>query len=145
LNIGEKKAAAKIREMKDSGRTKITLVKSVKGQKVSICIKQHKVEKILARWYFFFIGDDSFQYAKEDARHKVQDSFAKALKNLRLANGFTQQQLADKLSVSKVYICRMENGKKYLSISQMDKIAKMMGAEISIVLRGRNKKPPLEN
>lgn len=51
------------------------------------------------------------------------------IKNYRIANGLTQEKLADLCNISRDYISEIERGKKFPSLKRLFVIAEAMGIE----------------
>ena len=51
--------------------------------------------------------------------------FGEKLKALRLGQGFTQQQLADRIGVAKSVVCYYESGSRYPSYDVLVRIARL--------------------
>jgi len=66
----------------------------------------------------------------------VQMSFGNRLKLLREVNSLSQEQLAQRVSSSRVYICELECGKANPSIKVLSNIAKGLGVTLSELLDG---------
>ena len=60
--------------------------------------------------------------------------FSNRLKELRLGNGLTQKQLADKLNVSQNAIYNWENGKRQPDFQTLEKLAKIFDVNIDFLL-----------
>jgi conserved hypothetical protein len=59
------------------------------------------------------------------------------LKVLRMKNGLTQFQLAEKLNVHEKHICKIETGKQNVTLKTLEKIAKALEVEPSILLENK--------
>lgn len=59
------------------------------------------------------------------------------LKVLRMKNGSTQFQLAEKLNVHEKHICKIETGKQNVTLKTLEKIAKALEVEPSILLENK--------
>lgn len=57
--------------------------------------------------------------------------FGTKVKNLRIAQGLTQQQLADKSGLHKNYIGMVERGERNPSLKNIETIAMALGVSIS--------------
>jgi DNA-binding XRE family transcriptional regulator len=65
----------------------------------------------------------------EDAKyHRV----AYSIKELRVTNNLTQQQLADKAGLTRSVIARIESGRHNITIASLIKIAESMGEKVKI-------------
>lgn len=60
--------------------------------------------------------------------------FGKRLKKLRNEAGLTQQQLGDKLNVTKVSICSYENGNRMASIETLIDIANLFKVDLDYLI-----------
>jgi transcriptional regulator with XRE-family HTH domain len=60
----------------------------------------------------------------------IRVRIGKRIKELRLGLGLTQEALADKVDLDKTYINEVENGKRNVSVVNLEKI--IIGLEISI-------------
>lgn len=57
------------------------------------------------------------------------------LKALRKFNRMTQQEVADKFSVSKPYICQIETGKNKVTLELVEKYSRLFGIRKSLILQ----------
>ncbi|MEP7363335.1 MAG: helix-turn-helix transcriptional regulator [Acidobacteriota bacterium] len=57
-----------------------------------------------------------------------------ALKLLRLFAGMQQSDLAEKLSISKSYLCELEGGKKEFSLALLSKYSELFNIPVSTML-----------
>ena len=66
--------------------------------------------------------------------YNILKIFGFNLKVLRMKNGLTQFQLAEKLNVHEKHICKIETGKQNVTLKTLEKIAKALEVEPSILL-----------
>lgn len=57
------------------------------------------------------------------------------IKALRIANGFTQEQLADQIGVSRQKYARIENGTNSITLDLLTKIAKSLDVAVGDITR----------
>ena len=70
----------------------------------------------------------------------IQESIVNEIKELRIRNNITQEQLSRLSGVPFATINRLENGKGNPTLSTLQKILDVFGYQLSIV-----RKPPTEN
>lgn len=56
------------------------------------------------------------------------------IKEMRLANGMTQEQLAEKLDTKKSVISRMENHSEDIKLSTLQKVASVFGKQLRVAM-----------
>ena len=56
------------------------------------------------------------------------------IKEMRLANGMTQEQLAEKLDTKKSVISRMENHSEDIRLSTLQKVASVFGKQLRVAM-----------
>ena len=56
------------------------------------------------------------------------------IKELRLENGMTQEQLAEKLDTQKSVISRMENHSEDIRLSTLQKVASVFGKQLRVAM-----------
>ena len=56
------------------------------------------------------------------------------IKEMRLENGMTQEQLAEKLDTKKSVISRMENHSEDIKLSTLQKIASVFGKQLKVAM-----------
>ena len=56
------------------------------------------------------------------------------LKNARISNGLTQQELANRIQTTKSVISRMENHSEDIKLSTIEKVAKALGKKVRIAI-----------
>ncbi len=69
--------------------------------------------------------------------YNILKIFGFNLKVLRMKNGLTQFQLAEKLNVHEKHICKIETGKQNVTLKTLEKIAKALEVEPSILLENK--------
>lgn len=65
----------------------------------------------------------------------IDKSFGKIIKDFRIKNGFTQEDLAEKLEISLKYISRIENGYSGLKTETLIKCMNILGISPNILFR----------
>jgi DNA-binding XRE family transcriptional regulator len=135
FNISETKIIAKITTMMKQGWTTLSLTEKVKGEKTNLCLCPGKVINILTDWYFIYLGDDKYQFQTQETRRRILATLGRSLKSVRIEQGVTQSQLGAQLGVTRAYISSVEFGRKSLSLNQIERIARVLGVEVSIVIR----------
>jgi transcriptional regulator with XRE-family HTH domain len=65
----------------------------------------------------------------------IYDKAGKRLKELRLQQGWTQQQLAEKASISVAFLSFIEQGRRKGSLQTYASLSKALGMDISELLR----------
>lgn len=60
----------------------------------------------------------------------IQDKFAKVIKKYRLAQGLSQEKCALKIGMDRTYYASVENGKRNISLLNIEKIA--LGLNVSL-------------
>lgn len=58
---------------------------------------------------------------------ELVEQVGKRIKLIRTTRGMSQEELADKLEVTKGYISKLENGKKPISLKTTERIAGILG------------------
>lgn len=61
----------------------------------------------------------------------IKEKIGKRIKELRTEAGFTQMELAGRASLDRTYINSVENGKRNISITNIEKIANALNINIS--------------
>jgi transcriptional regulator with XRE-family HTH domain len=69
-------------------------------------------------------------------RSPVARQFGKAVKELRLKKGMTQQQLADACGLDISYVGQIERGQRNPTLGVMQGLASILGVRLSDLLRG---------
>jgi transcriptional regulator with XRE-family HTH domain len=65
----------------------------------------------------------------------IYDKVGKRLKELRLQQGWTQQQLAEKASISVAFLSYIEQGRRKGSLQTYADLAKALGMDLADLLR----------
>ena len=73
------------------------------------------------------------------------DNFANRLKEARLAKGMTEQELADKLHVTRQAVSKWENGINYPDVSLFTKIAEILEVDISYLFYDKESRSKLSD
>ena len=76
---------------------------------------------------------DKFDQEVAEAIHAYQ--VGEAIKQARLANNLTQEQLGEKIGVQRSKISKMENGDN-ISLSTLMRIFKTLGVQVALDLKG---------
>jgi transcriptional regulator with XRE-family HTH domain len=66
---------------------------------------------------------------------EIRLTFARNLRRERLARGISQEKLADRAGLHRTYISSVECGERNISIDNIERIAKALGVEPSLLLR----------
>jgi len=61
--------------------------------------------------------------------------FGDNMKKIRLAKGMSQGDICRALDLDRAYMSNIENGKQNLTISTMEKIAKVLGVDVSDLVK----------
>jgi transcriptional regulator with XRE-family HTH domain len=61
----------------------------------------------------------------------ILDKFGDRVRELRKGQGISQEKLALKIEMDRTYLASVEAGKRNISLSNIEKIAKGLGVEIS--------------
>jgi transcriptional regulator with XRE-family HTH domain len=69
-------------------------------------------------------------------RSPVARQFGKAVKELRLKKGMSQQQLADACGLDISYVGQIERGQRNPTLGVMQGLASILGVRLSDLLRG---------
>ena len=64
----------------------------------------------------------------------IREVFARNLRNLRREKGMSQEALADEAGVDRTYISALERSAYSASITMVEKLAKVLGVEASVLL-----------
>lgn len=62
---------------------------------------------------------------------RTSNSFGQAVRALRVANGLTQEELADRAGLDRSYIGGVERGERNPSLSVIEKIAEGLGVTLA--------------
>lgn len=65
------------------------------------------------------------------AKNSIQIQFGKKVRELRLERGYSQEAFAFECQLHRTYIGCIERGEKNITITNIEKIAKALGVEIS--------------
>jgi len=60
----------------------------------------------------------------------IKLKIGKRIKVLRVQNGFSQEELAARAEIDRTYVNSVENGKRNISIVNIEKIAKALGCSL---------------
>lgn len=77
-----------------------------------------------------FYSDLSFACEREN--RGIRSAVGKRIKSIRLQRDMTQQELAAAADITKVHICRIEEGKYSVGIDVLDKIADALGVSLEL-------------
>ena len=77
------------------------------------------------------------EFLKEYAALEPEHKLAATLIRLRLAKGFTQEDLAKLLNTKQESIARLESGRSLPSLSTLKKVGAALGADLEITLKPR--------
>jgi len=61
----------------------------------------------------------------------IKQKYAKRLRSLRKEAGISQEELAFRAKLDRTYVSSVENGKRNISILNIEKIAKALGISVS--------------
>lgn len=61
----------------------------------------------------------------------IQEKFGKRVRDLRIKKGVSQEALAFKAGIDRTYMTSVENGRRNISIQNIEKIVKALGVSIS--------------
>lgn len=67
---------------------------------------------------------------------KLLQTFGRRVAGIRKSKSMTQSDLAEKVNMSVVAIAYIETGKRWVRLSTLDKIAKVLKTNVSDLLRG---------
>ena len=65
---------------------------------------------------------------------RVQAAFGKAVRKFRTAAGISQERLAELAGLNRTYLGDVERGERNVSIVNMEKIARALGAKLSDIV-----------
>lgn len=60
---------------------------------------------------------------------------ARAVREIRASRSLSQRQLAERMSVPRTYISKIENGKAIPTLGSLERLAKALGVDICVLLR----------
>lgn len=66
----------------------------------------------------------------------IQERIGNRIKELRKHTGLSQEKFALKISMDRTYYASVENGKRNISIVNLEKIANGLGISLSELFRG---------
>lgn len=72
------------------------------------------------------------EFAKDFELGYERFKIGSLIKEMRLEQGMTQEQLAEKLSTKKSVISRMENHSENIRLSTLEKIASVFGRQLKV-------------
>lgn len=74
------------------------------------------------------------EFAKDFDSGYEEFKIGMMIKEMRLENGMTQEQLAEKLSTKKSVISRMENHSEDIRLSTLQKVAAVFGKQLRVAM-----------
>ena len=84
--------------------------------------------------YIFARKEKDFDFAKDFDTGYEDFKIGMMIKEMRLENGMTQEQLAEKLDTKKSVISRMENHSEDIKLSTLQKIASVFGKQLRVAM-----------
>lgn len=69
-------------------------------------------------------------------RLDIRQKFGRRVRELRKAQGFSQETFADECSLDRTYISGIERGKRNVALRNIEVIARALGVPISELMRG---------
>ena len=66
----------------------------------------------------------------------IKEQIGARIKELRQTTGLSQEKFALKIAMDRTYYASVENGKRNISIVNIEKIAKGLGVSLSELFRG---------
>ena len=69
------------------------------------------------------------------SKSEIDKIFGKILRDFRVKNGFTQEQLSEKLGISLKYISRIENGNNGIKTQTLIKYMNILGIMTNIIYK----------
>ena len=69
-------------------------------------------------------------------KHSARTRFAKNLRTTRLANGLSQEALADLCGLHRTYVGSIERGERNISIDNMERLAAALNMKVTELLDG---------
>ncbi|MDY6398127.1 MAG: helix-turn-helix transcriptional regulator [Treponema sp.] len=84
--------------------------------------------------YIFARKEKDSDFAKDFDTGYEDFKIGMMIKEMRLENGMTQEQLAEKLDTKKSVISRMENHSEDIKLSTLQKIASVFGKQLRIAM-----------
>lgn len=68
----------------------------------------------------------------------IKQKISKRIKELRALKGFSQEELAARADIDRTYVNSVENGKRNISIVNIEKIAKALKIDLAIFFDEQN-------
>ena len=62
----------------------------------------------------------------------IKQKIGKRIKELRALKGFSQEELAARAEIDRTYVNSVENGKRNISIVNIEKIAKALKTDLAV-------------
>lgn len=62
----------------------------------------------------------------------IQEKFGQRVKELRLEKELSQEKLANIAEIDRTYMTSLENGRRNVSLQNIEKILKALGVELSV-------------
>ena len=84
--------------------------------------------------YIFARREKDSDFAKDFDTGYEDFKIGMMIKEMRLENGMTQEQLAEKLDTKKSVISRMENHSEDIKLSTLQKIASVFGKQLRVAM-----------
>ncbi len=84
--------------------------------------------------YIFERKEKDSDFAKDFDTGYEDFKIGMMIKEMRLENGMTQEQLAEKLATKKSVISRMENHSEDIKLSTLQKIASVFGKQLRVAM-----------
>lgn len=84
--------------------------------------------------YIFARKEKDSDFAKDFDTGYEDFKIGMMIKEMRLENGMTQEQLAEKLATKKSVISRMENHSEDIKLSTLQKIASVFGKQLRVAM-----------
>jgi transcriptional regulator with XRE-family HTH domain len=70
----------------------------------------------------------------------IKQKIGKRIKELRALKGFSQEELAARADIDRTYVNSVENGKRNISIINIEKIAKALKTDLAVFFDEQNMK-----
>lgn len=84
--------------------------------------------------YIFARKEKDSDFAKDFDTGYEDFKIGMMIKEMRIENGMTQEQLAEKLDTKKSVISRMENHSEDIKLSTLQKIASVFGKQLRVAM-----------
>ncbi|MCI0501322.1 MAG: helix-turn-helix domain-containing protein [Epsilonproteobacteria bacterium] len=68
----------------------------------------------------------------------IKQKIGKRIKELRALKGFSQEELAARADIDRTYVNSVENGKRNISIVNIEKIAKALKTDLAVFFDEQN-------